>query len=362
MRILDRYILKEIMSTFLFGIFAFSSVFVGSGTLFRIAEYVTNYGASLSAVLRLLIFSLPPIVVLTFPMAMLLATLLSFGRLSGSSEITAMKSGGVSFYRIATPVAYIALFVSVFAIAFGEIVVPRANQAYQHIVRYEIQGNIAPKSQEHVILKEIKNGELQRLTYARKFDAATNAMYGISLQEFENGMLVRVQNAEKAEWMKDHWTMHSGLIYDLSGDGTVQRTLKFTQQILPIQQSPKELVQQQKKADEMTMRELRQQIQLMQGQSVDTKKLEMELYQRITIPFASLIFALIGTPLGLQPNRTSSSIGFGISIIIIFMYYSVMTVASALGQGGVLPPVYAAWIPNLIGLAAGVLLIRKAAK
>lgn len=362
MRILDRYIIKEIIGTFIFGIFAFSSVFIGSGTLFRIAEYVTNYGASMWAVVRLLVYSLPPIIVLTFPMSMLLATLLSFGRLSGSSEITAMKSGGISFYRISVPVFIISLLVSVFAILFSELVVPRANEAYGNLVRYEIQGNTSPKSQEHIVLKEIKDGMIERLTYARKFDAETNAMYGISLQEFDKGLLIRVQNAEKAEWVEDHWIMHNGQLHDLSGDGTVQRTLRFSQQILPVKQAPGQILRAQKKADEMTMKELRQQIRLMQSQYVNTKKLEMELYQRITIPFASFIFALIGTPLGLQPNRTSSSIGFGISIIIIFIYYSIMTVAGALGQGGVLPPSVAAWIPNLIGLIVGVSLIRKAAK
>lgn len=362
MRILDKYIIKEVSMSFLFGIFAFSSVFVGSGTLYRIAEYITNYGATTSMVVRLFIYSLPDIIVLTFPMSMLLATLLSFGRLSGSSEITAMKSGGISFYRIAFPVFTIALLVSIFAVAFSEFVVPKANEAYSNLVRYEIQGNVAPKSQEHIILKEIKDGNIERLTYARKYDAETNAMYGVSVQEFENDVLMRVQNASKAEWDKDHWTMYNGLMHDLSGDGAVKRTLKFSQQILPIKHSPKQILQEQKKPKEMTMRELRQQVRVMKSQYVDTAKLETELYQRWTIPLASLIFALIGTPLGLQPNRKSSSIGFGISIIIIFIYYCFMTISSAIAQGGVLPPVVAVWIPNMIGLIVGGVLIRKAAK
>lgn len=362
MRILDKYIIKEVSLTFVFGIFAFSSVFVGSGTLYRIAEYITNYGATASMVIRLFIYSLPDIVVLTFPMSMLLATLLSFGRLSGGSEITAMKSGGISFYRIAAPVFVIALFVSIFAVAFSEFVVPRANTAYADLVRYEIQGNLAPRSQEHVILKEIKDGNIERLTYARKYDAATNAMYGVSVQEFDKDVLMRVQNADKAEWHKDHWIMYNGLIHDLSGDGAVKRTLQFSQQILPIEQSPKQLLQEQKKPKEMTMKELHQQIRVMKSQYLETAKLETEFYQRWTIPMASFIFALIGTPLGLQPNRKSSSIGFGISIIIIFIYYCFMTIASAVAQGGVLPPAVAVWLPNLIGLFVGMALLRKAAK
>ena len=362
MRILDKYIIKEMLGTFIFGIFAFSSVFIGSSTLFRIAQYVTTYGASTQAVIKLFVYSLPSIIVLTFPMSMLLATLLSFGRLSASSEITAMKSGGISFYRIAFPVFIIALFVSVFAILLNEHVVPRANEGYSHVVNFEIKGNTAPKSQDHVVLKDIKDGNINRLTYARRYDAQTMAMYGVSVQEFDNDTLVRVQNAEKADWSNNHWTMHDGTLYDLSAEGNVQRTLKFTQQILPIAQSPNEIIRSQKKPDEMTMRELRHQIKAMQMQVVDTNALEVELYKRITIPFATFIFALIGAPLGLQPNRTSSSIGFGISIIIIFVYYTIMTIASTLAQGGTVNPMIASWIPNTIGLLVGIYLMRKAAK
>lgn len=362
MRILDRYIMKEMVGTFVFGIFAFASVFIGSSTLFRIAQYVTQYGASTQAVIKLFVYSLPSIVVLTFPMSMLLATLLSFGRLSASSEITAMKSGGISFYRIATPVFFIALFVSIFAILFNEHVVPRANQAYNNIVFYEIQGNTAPKSQEHLVLKEITGGEIERLTYARRYDAETTAMYGVSVQEFENGKLVRVQNAEKANWTTDHWTMYTGTMNELSEEGNVQRTLKFQQQILPIKQNPNQLVREQKDPEEMTMRDLRYQIKVLNAQQVNTNKLESELYKRITIPFASFVFALVGVPLGLQPNRTSSSIGFGLSIIVIFIYYTIMTISSTLGQGGTIPPLLGAWMPNIVGTIVGIILIRKAAR
>ena len=102
-RILDRYIFREVVVTFLFGVCAFSAVFLGSGTLFHIAKYITDYGATIQSVVKVLVLSIPDIIVYTFPMSMLLASLLTYGKLSGSSEITAMKSCGISFYRIAVP-------------------------------------------------------------------------------------------------------------------------------------------------------------------------------------------------------------------------------------------------------------------
>ena len=92
MRILDKYILKAFIGPFLFGIFAFTSIFIGTGTLFRIAQYITEYGASLWSVTRAFLLALPNIVILTFPMSVLLGSLMTFGRLSGSSEIIFMRA------------------------------------------------------------------------------------------------------------------------------------------------------------------------------------------------------------------------------------------------------------------------------
>ena len=138
--------------------------------------------------------------------------------------------------------------------------------------------------------------------------------------------------------------------------------MHFTTQELPINQSPQQIVSEQKKPEELTIHELKEQIEIMRSQYVNTKKLETELYQRYTVPMASLIFTLVGIPLGLQPNRNSSSMGFAISIIIIFIYYTLMTLAGAIAQSGAMAAAVAVWLPNLIGLAVGLFLMRRAAR
>ena len=140
LRILDRYIFQEVVFAFLFAICAFTAVFIGSGTLFRIARYITDYGASFSSVVKIFVYGLPSIIMWTFPMSMLLATLLTFGRLSSSSEITAMKSCGISFGRIAAPAVFLGVIVTICAILFNEHVVPWANTAYNNY-RAEIAGS-----------------------------------------------------------------------------------------------------------------------------------------------------------------------------------------------------------------------------
>ncbi len=361
-RILDKYIFREVCKAFLFGICAFSAVFIGSGTLFKIAKYITDYGASLSAVVKVFVFGLPNVIMWTFPMSMLLATLLTFGRLSSSSEITAMKSCGIGFFRIATPAIILGFFVSIAAILFNEHVVPWANTAYRNVVYYEIQGKSGAKSQDHIILKDIKDGQIQRLLYARRYDADSQSLQSITLQEFDGaGKVSHVENAEYAEFTGKEWVMHNGMLYDIS-DGESEHTLRFNTQVLPINASPRQIVREQKDPEELTMKELKAQIRIMKTQYVDTSKLETELYQRITVPMASLIFALVGVPLGLQPTRNSSSAGFAMSVIIIFFYYALMTMANAIGRSGALSPMLAVWIPIVVGLIAGLFLIRKASR
>ena len=362
LRILDKYIFREVVFAFLFAICAFTAVFIGSGTLFRIARYITDYGASLASVVKIFVYGLPAIIMWTFPMSMLLATLLTFGRLSSSSEITAMKSCGISFSRIAAPAIILGMIVTVTAILFNEHVVPWANTAYNNVVYYEIQGNTELKSQDHIIVKEFSGERMERLIYAREYKAQDEILEGVTMQVLnEDGKVTHVENAAYAEWRDAKWIMHDGMIYDLS-DEERTHTMKFDQQILPVNASPRQIVREQKKPEELTMSELKAQIEIMKSQYVNTNKLETELYQRVTVPMASLIFALIGVPLGLQPTRTPSSVGFALSVVIIFLYYAVMTLANAIGRSGAIAPMYAVWIPNVIGLLSGFVLIYRASK
>ncbi len=362
LRILDRYIFQEVVFAFFFAICAFTAVFIGSGTLFRIAKFITDYGASLSSVLKIFIYGLPSIIMWTFPMSILLATLLTFGRLSSSSEITAMKSCGISFGRIAAPAIFLGVVVSICAILFNEHVVPWANTAYNNVVYYEIQGNTELKSQDHIIVKEITAGKMQRLIYAREYRAKEEILEGVTMQVFsDEGKVTHVENATFAEWRDEQWIMHDGMIYDISDDQRTH-TMKFDRQILPVKASPQQIVREQKKPEELTMRELKDQIQIMKSQYANTNALETELYQRITVPMASLIFAIIGVPLGLQPTRTPSSMGFAISVVIIFVYYAIMTLANAIARSGAIAPMYAVWIPNVIGLIFGMFCMWRASK
>ena len=124
---LDIYIMKEITNVFLFGVIAFSSIFAGVGIIPNLVSEASNYGLELKTVVALFVGRVPQLMVYTFPMSILLASLQVFGRLSNDSEITAFRSGGVSLNRIIRPALFMGLMVSLLALTFNEQLVPKAN-------------------------------------------------------------------------------------------------------------------------------------------------------------------------------------------------------------------------------------------
>lgn len=359
MRILDKYILKEFLGPFLFGVAAFTSIFLGADTLLKIADYVTKYGASALAAIKIFILALPRIIVYTFPMAVLLGSLMATSRLSGASELIVMRTSGQSFIRLAKPIFVITFIISLCTIAFNEYVVPWTNTKYEQVLHIEIMQNLNPGITDHVIMRDIQKGQISHLLYARRYNPETKTLENITLQEFQNEKVIRVENAPVATWENGTWIMKDGIIYDLSDDG-VNRMMHFKKQAIPYAQSPEDIPKEKKNYDEMTIRELLVASKAYAAAHADITPIYMEIHRRFSLPMASFVFSLVGAPLGVQKQRSSSSIGFGLSVVIIFIYYAVMTFLEALGNAHMLSPFIAVWLPNFIACICGVFLIKKA--
>ncbi len=352
MKRLDSYILVELLGPFLFGVAAFSSIMIGSNLLFQLARYLVELSMPLHLALKIFSFELPGIIVLTFPMSTLLSTLLAFGRLSGNSEIIAFQASGVSFLRLVVPVLIVGLLVSFFTIYVNEGIVPVAKFESRRLVYEFTHNSKIPATQEHLKISQLtKSGETDYLLYAEKFDGEQLALYDVLYVDYEDGRYVSLTHAEKANWLDNQWIFLNGETQHFpEGDEPIV-TVKFAQhEMKDITRSPQMLTlsSSQKTTEELTLQELRTLIKDREEQGRDVNKLLVNYYQRFAIPFSCLIFALIGAPLGLQPNRSGSSIGLGLSIIVIFIYYIVLTIGGAIGQTGLIPPLLAAWLPNLI--------------
>lgn len=360
MRRIDRYVAKEMLLPFLFGISAFTSLFVSSDLL-RLAELVVDSGAPVEAALRVFLLQLPQVVVWTLPMSVLLATLLALSRLSATSEIVAMRAGGVSFGRLVAPVLIIAALVSLGAFGLNELVVPYTNERAERVMIEEIRGRSLPTTQDNVVIRGQEGPNRTWLLFARRFDARTQTMNDLVMVRMERNRPIETTSAVRAIWDGDSWFTEETVSHHYVGDDRVV-TLTYPEGRQPFQlaQTPQQIAQRRKEPEQMSLSELRDHVATLRDQGVDVRSLEVQMHLKYSLPLASLAFALIAAPLGIQSHRSATSIGFGLSVILIFVYYTLMTLGTALGQAGTLPAAVAAWVQNItIGGTGVFLMIRQ---
>lgn len=361
MRVLDRYVLRELAGPLFSGVLAFSGLFI-SADLVNVVRIATDHGAPLSKIFQLIMLRLPQVMVWTFPMAVLLGALLSLSRLSASSEIVAMQAGTVSFYRIVAPVIVVGLLVSGLALSIEEWVVPAANYEYRRVMTEDVQGGRLPTVTRNVILKEYRGGVLAGFLYASRYDGATQTMHDVTIVEMDSGRPISTTFAKRVVWQGNTWLMEDGIIHAHDDEAGVSVDFRQGRQPVAIGYRPEQVMRAQKSPEEMTIRELRDHISVLNARGDDVREHVLQLHLKFAVPAASVVFALVAAPLGVQPHRSASSVGFGLSIVVIFAYYILMTVGSSLAQGGHVHPVVGAWLQNVVLGAAGAVMMWRAGR
>lgn len=359
-KILDRYVLGEMGQPFCFGMMAFAVLFVAGGLLFEIADLIIERGVSFYVVLRLFLYRLPSVVVVVVPMAALLATLLSFGRLSSQSELVALKAAGVSFQRVLRPVLWGALGVTFATILFNETVVPLSNAATDQLMRVEVYRQRPSLIKERVFLREEHDGQLSRVIYIDKLKPRVGRMEKILVQEFDKGRLSRILSSGGGVWADGVWTLEGGQVFEVTPAGDVALLMTFERQKIPLDLSPEEIERSGRDPDTMGVFEILRQISLVSLQGGDVHPLWISFHTRLAFPWATVVLALVGATLGVRPHRSGAGIGVGLSVLVAFAYYVVMSFSRALAQGGNIPVVVGAWLPVAIFLVLGGFLARRA--
>ena len=210
MKILDGYIIRELAGSFVFGIMAFTIIFIAGDLLFQAANLIIEKGVSLLVVARLFVYRLPEVILMTVPMSSLLATLLTFGRLSVNSEIVAIQAAGISFRRVLRPVVGISAALAVLTLVGNESIVPFSNRASENLMKYEILQERPSVLKERVFLKDEQNGELKRVLYLGKLRPREGLMSDILVQEFDAGKLRRISTAQRGTWRSGEWWVEQG--------------------------------------------------------------------------------------------------------------------------------------------------------
>ena len=345
---LDRYLLRELIGPFLFGIAAFSCILAGSTVLFYLVKDAIRYGIPFGQVLQLFAYKLPSIIVFTFPMATLLATILGFGRLSSDLEILALRAGGIGFYRLIAPVAVTGLLISILTIWFNEVIVPKASTSAETVVATYSHSQ-QPKIKENINFTEYDpQGFPLRIINVLKVEP--HQLHHITIAEYDHGALSRMISANSGRWLpQGGWEFYDGIMNNFSPKNPFMMTvIQFKIERIDIPINPFDLTKREKTTQEMNALELREKISLQKKLGQDPIENLMSFHMKFSVPFASLIFSLLGATVGIRPMRSSSPLGLGISLVIILVYYVLLSIGMGLGMSHLLPAVLAAWLPNVL--------------
>ena len=353
---LDRYILKEVISPFLFGLGAFTILFFSVETLVGVARMISESDMGFDLVLEYLGCRLPQVLIFTFPMASLMACLLAFGRLSGEAELTAMRASGLSFLRIAFPALLFFFVLSSFSFWLNDTVVP-AKMKRAYAILFTSQEEDIYQKALLTAPKALKSG-LEQMLYAHKFNLEEKTMQGVYIHYFFENMRRREVYAEKARWTGEVWELLNirTTEYDQEQRPTIEiEADKGWSGLSPGESppSPDEISKRDFRPEEMTRAELAEALVALSGEAHNEIAEKRDRYavmyhQKASLPWVSFIFATFAIPLGVRPHRSSKSMGLGLSLVFILVYYVLMTVGMVLGEAGRLDPMTGAWLPNIV--------------
>lgn len=359
MKIIDKYIIKEFIPPFFLGLLLFTFVLL-TNKIYKMTDLMVNKGVSFFEILRLISYIMPSFLTLTIPMAVLLGALVTFGRLSTDSEITALKASGFSFYRMVAPVLAVSFLAMAVTAYFSLYLGPKKAGTFKKDLF------IMAKSRAFInIEEEVFNDTFKKvIIYARK-TPSPNEMEGVFISDERNPDEARVIIAQHGMMDIDVATgyaflrLTNGSIHKKGNKAGSYQEMDFATNTLSINLYDKFFSESDSKKGkrEMSLSELRAFAKVASPAGGGGYPLMTEYYNRFTIPLACIIFGLVGPSLGLYSRRSGRSSGITVALVVFAVYYLIMKGGENLASGGNLDPVIAALMPNVIIGAFGVYLL-----
>jgi lipopolysaccharide export system permease protein len=356
MNLLTRYILKEFLRSFATALSGITIVYLCVDFLQKADDFI-RFKASLSQVTRYFLYNLPSIITPSIPIAALIATLLSLGALSRHNEIIAMRSSGISLGRIVLPVLAGGLLISAIGFINNELIMPTYVAKANYIRKVELE-----KKQQIVIFRRNKlwlRGPDNSIANIDFVSPDRNVMFGLNIFKLNTDFTVRERiQAGSLLWEDNAWRLKQSMVYVQKGDTIIDRPADG--EVYNIVETPADLGMIVKRSEEMSFSELWDYVRRIKTSGYNAMREEMELYGKISFPFSSLLMVMIATPLSLQRVRSGGAgKGIAIAVFISFAYWGLLSIGTALGRSGALPPVIASWLANgLFTFYACVMLFR----
>lgn len=369
--VMNLYIIRELILPFLFGMGIFTSLGLSIGAVFELIRKVTDSGLFWGVAAKVLMLKMPEFIVLAFPMSILLATLMTYSRLSSDSELVALRSIGVNIYRLILPAIAFSLCIVAITFVFNNFVAPVANYQASVTLKQALGTTRPDFKTENILFDEYSDIQTQdgdtkeiltRLFYAEEFDG--EQMKNLTVLDRSRRSISQIVIARSAKWnvLENIWDFYNGTIYLIGADGGYSNIVHFQHQQLALPQTALEITKKSKKIKEMNIFEAREHLEIIRrsADEHDIRKWQVRIHTKVALPFVCLVFGLIGAALGAKPQGSGKATSFGICIGLIFTYYLLSFICESLGISGVVPPWLAAWLPNILGLSAAGGLLTQA--
>lgn len=363
MRKLDRYVVTQFILTFLFGLLAFAFIFILIDMIENLDDFI-DQKVPTTIIMKYYVYFVPQILSLMVPVAMLLASLFTTGKLSTSNELTIMKSSGISLYRFMVPFVVVGFIVSVGMIVFDGWAEPKINALRLQLSREFLKKNLQRGARYNLYFQEEGN----RIVAMDYFDEATATARRVTIQEFDATDLTKMTmrwDAESMLWNErsGEWTLRSVMKRKFSSDSTLpirkREVMERFDSVLigKLSVTPTNIKRMQQKPEEMELGDFRDYIERQRLAGSDISRLVVDYHGKIAFPFASFIVVLFGVPFASTKRRSGLSVQFGISLLICFVYLVCQKLSQVFGYNGDLQPVLAAWLPNMLFFLAGCFVI-----
>ncbi len=362
---INRYILKEMFVPFSINVCVFTFLFLMT-KMVDITNWIVNYNLGLTAVLRLIFFTLPWLLVFIIPMSVMMAVLLTFLRLSGDNEIVALKSCGMSIYGLLPPVFFFGFLGFALTLFMTIVGVPAAKTALEEIAVQIAASHVDIGLKERTFNDRFKNVVL----YVNKIDLKERKLLDIFIEDKRKPDVVSTVVAPEGRLLSEpgkfifHLMLSNGTIHQTNLKKKSATAIRFGTYNLSLDMS-KDMARdgrRHKSREEMSIGELRGFIDSHRERDKAYYDAQIILHRRFSIPVACLALGLLAFPLGIQSRTTRRSFGLILCLFFFLLYYLLLTAGYAFGENGAYPPVIGMWLPNILTVSVGLYFLLQAAR
>jgi len=350
LKLLDKYILKQVIEMFIMGVLVFTSIIFASDTFITLIKQISMYGIPFKIAFLIIILHLPSVFVMTIPMGVLLATVMTLNGLSLSSEITVMRACGIGLNRIAKPIFIFAIVMACLSFILNETVVPVMMKQSTDLALYAFSKKNIPEGKHNFTFKEVKDeGSLKRLFYVG--DCTNETLHNITVMDASKDGTIQILQAREGTTTEEGWKFQKGAIYTVTDRGNALDTTMFEDTTIKFGMDLSDEINR-NMATERNFIKLCKFIKT--ANEEDKQWLTISLFDKIALPLTTVVLVLIGVPLAITPPRVRYNRGFLFSILIIFAYYLIRALSISFGETGALVPSLAAFMPNIVLTIIGI--------